>query len=316
VLDDQGQLETIGRAEEEQLLAKVAWYYYLDGLTQGEIADRVGLSRIKVSRLLDKGRQSGIIQLTINSPYEGSFRLQQQLCERFGLEDARVVPALDGGVPRERVAQAASQLLARKLDTDGLLAVGFGAVVTSTLQRLIPVITARDISIVGLTGGVHNYMDGIGFRRERGSVYLIPTPLRVTAPSVVAGLRDEPQVREVIAMAETAKLALIGIGAVDRQATLVEKGYCTAAELDRYVRQGAVGDVLGYFYDTDGRILDLDLHRQMVSLPPENLKRLPTVIGAAAGPNKVAPIRGALAGGWLDVLVTDEPTAEALLQGG
>ena len=315
MLHDEEDPSAIGRIEQEQLLAQVAWYYYVDGLTQGDIAGRLGLSRIKVSRLLDRGRQSGLIQLTINSPYEGSFQLQQRLCRRFALRDARVVPPLPELSPGERIAQAGRQMLGRKLAERDLLAVGWGAAVTATLRLLVPTIAAREVSIVGLTGGVQAYMDGVGFQRERSRVYLVPAPLRVATPALRQALRAEPQVAEVFELARAARIAIVGIGAVDPDASIVQKGYCSATELACYARRGAVGDLLGCFYDRDGRLLDLELHQQLVSLPLEDLRRIPEVVGIAAGPRKVAAILGALRGRWIDVLITDQPTAEAVLEG-
>jgi len=300
--------------DDEELLAQVAWYYYHDGLTQGDIGQRLGISRIRVSRLLDRGRQTGLIQVHINSAYEGCFRLQRQLIERFGLSDARVVPALEG-LPRfERVAHASAQLLIRQLADKELLAIGWGATVMATLRRLSTTNAARSISLVSLTGGVAAYMDGIGLRGHRSHIHLIPTPLRVSSAEFAASLRSEPYVRDILDMALTARLALIGIGAVTQDATLVQNGYCSPSEIELFRRRGAVGDVLGYFYDREGEVLSLSLHDRMVAVAPDRLSQIDQVIGAAAGLEKVQAIRGALRGRLINVLVTDEQTANAVLE--
>ena len=80
---------------EEELVARVAWCYYHDGLTQNDIGERLGLPRLKISRLLEKGRQSGVIRVQINSRYEGCLALESELQQRFGLKIARVLPALN-----------------------------------------------------------------------------------------------------------------------------------------------------------------------------------------------------------------------------
>ncbi len=311
--DDHDERPGLG-VDSEELVAHVAWYYYNDGLTQGDIAERLGLSRIKVSRLLDKGRQNGLIQVQINSPYEGCLRLQQELVSTFGLADARVIPALDEAPPGARIGRAAAEFLMRRLEARDLLAIGWGEAVTMALRRLAPTLVQREMSLVSLTGGVSAYVDGVGVHGPRSNVHLIPTPLRVSSPDFAEMLSKEPYVRNVLAMALTARTAIVGIGAVSRTATFVRNGYCTTSEIDLFARKGAVGDILGYFYDRNGRVLSLDLHDLVVAVPLDELKRIPTIIGAAAGPEKIEAILGALRGQLVNILVTDETTAAGLLR--
>ena len=312
-MNDRGVVDENG-TDDEELMALVAWYYYHDGLTQGDIGDRLGISRIKVSRLLEKGRQSGIVRVTINSPFEGCFRLQDALQQEFGLRNARVIPRLDDVPAGERVAQAAAQYLMRELNDGDLLAIGWGDTVSRTLRRMMPMLTGRKVELVSLTGGVAAYLDGTGFRGGQSNIHLIPTPLRVSSPNFAKALREEPFVRDVIAMALTARVALLGIGSLAIDATLVSNGYCSRSELDLFRRQGAVGDILGFFYDANGTVLPLDLHEHVVSVEPDRLKAIGKRIAAAAGSHKVDAIRAAMRGNHVDVLITDEPTAEAILE--
>lgn len=299
--------------ESEELVAQVAWYYYNDGLRQGDIADRLGLSRVKVSRLLDRGRQTGLIEVQINSRYEGGLRMQEELIQRFSLVDARVIPSLEEAPADTRIGQAAAKFLARWLQPHDLLAIGWGRAVNAALRALSPTLIKRDISLVSLTGGVSSYVAGIGTNGALSDVHLIPTPLRVSTPAFAEMLTREPYVRNVLSMALTARMAIVGIGATSRTATLVHDGYCTMAEIELFVRQGAVGDILGYFYDRDGSILSLDLHNHVVAVKPDELKRIPSIVGAAAGPEKVGPILGALRGKLINILITDETTARDIL---
>lgn len=300
--------------DDEELVAHVAWYYYNDGLTQSKIAERLGLSRIKVSRLLEKGRQNGLIEVRINSVYEGCLKLQQELTKRFGLVEARVIPALDEAALGPRIGQAAADFLIRKLMPGDLLAIGWGAAVTTALRRLAPTIEQQKVSLVSLTGGVSAYVDGVGMQGPHSNVHLIPTPLRISSPKFAEMLREEPYVRNVLALALTAQIAIVGIGAVTRNATFARNGYCSDSEIDLFVRKGAVGDLLGYFYDRDGQVLSLDLHDHVVAVPLNELRGIPTVIGAAAGLDKVEAITGALRGKHINILITDETTATEILR--
>ena len=180
-------------------------------------------------------------------------------------------------------------------------------------SRYVPVLVNREISLVSLTGGVSSYVAGIGVNGVRAEMHLIPTPLRVSTPEFAQILSKEPYVRNMLSMALTARVAIVGIGATSRSATLIHDGYCTSAEIHLFVRKGAVGDILGHFYDRDGQILSLDLHEHVVGVRPEELKRIPSIVGAAAGVEKIEPILGALRGKLINTLVTDETTAAEIL---
>lgn len=311
--DDQGNAAGQLSPDDEEQLAQVAWYYYQDGLTQGDIGDMLGISRIKVSRLLDRGRQTGIIQVTINSPYAGCFRQQRALMERFGLRDARVVPALGHGDASTRVAQAAAQLLMQELEPGELLSIGWGETISKTLQQMTPLLTQGQLELVSLTGGVATYLNGSGFGKL-SNIHLIPTPLRVSSSEFAHALREEPFVRDIIDMALTSRIALVGVGSLSHEATLVRSDYCSRSELSLFRRQGAVGDILGFFYDEQGKVLPLDLHEHVVSVPLDRLATIDTVIAAAAGVQKAEAILGAMRGGHINTLVTDQTTAEAILE--
>lgn len=300
--------------EEIEQITRAAWHYYNDGLTQNEVADVLGVSRIKISRLLEKGRQTGLIELRINAPHAGCLTLQKELTEVFGLIDARVVPSAPELPAVPRIGRAAASFLIQKLEPNDLLAIGWGETVTTALRYAAPVFPQKNVSLVSLTGGVSAYVGTTGLYGPQNNAHLIPTPLRVSSPELAAMLRVEPYVRNVLDMASTARLALIGIGAVSNAATLVRYGYCTSAEIDLFARRGAVGDILGYFYDSSGAIIDLDLHRHVVAVSVDDMSRIPNRAAAAAGVHKVDAILGLLRGRLANILITDQATAEELLR--
>jgi len=263
---------------------------------------------------LEKGRQSGLIELRIHSPYEGCLGLQQDLIAAFGLSDARVVPEAEGLAIAPRIGRAAASLLMQSLSDNDLLAIGWGEATTTTLRFMAPVLSQHNVALVSLTGGVSAYIGNTGIYGPQNNAHLIPTPLRVSSPELAAMLRLEPYVRHVLDMALTAKTALIGVGSVARTATLVRYGYCTNSEIELFTRQGAVGDLLGYFYDRDGNVLDLDIHQHVVAVTLQDLRRIPSIIATAAGPEKVEAILGLLRGRLANTLVTDEATARDVLR--
>ena len=317
--------------EEEALLSRVAWYYHHDGLTQHEVGRRLGLSRMKVSRLLEKGKRTGIIGITIHSKHRGCLELETRLRAAHALREAIVIPALDpapgnapGNAPgasvaqlNERLAQAAASYLMPFMGDQSLLAIGWGDTVTRTVNRLGYLLGRTGASVVTLTGGVSTYVPMIGSLdpalAQAQRLYMIPSPLVVSNPSTASALMREPAVEEVLEIARTAAHALIGVGAMDENASFVKGGYVSVEEMHRYREAGAVGDLLGRFIDVRGRTLDLPIHDRIVGIDLEGLAGLPCLIAAAGGPQKTEAITAVLARGILDVLITDQHTASALL---
>lgn len=308
----------------EGLLLRVAWYYYKDELTQDEIARRLAISRASVGRLLDRARRSGLVTISINTEHLDAFHLSRQLRERFDLDEALVVPELSSdGQDQEqvnaRLARGGAQYLLTHLRPGDLLAVGWGDTVSKTLAA-----TSFDVvggvSIVTLTGGVDTYLrtfldssSDVSFRAPtRASI--IPTPIIASSPELAAALRNEQAVRSVLEQVKAADYTLVGIGALNPEATLVRVGYQSASELRRYAEAGVVGDILGQFYDLKGEVQDLEIHRCRIGTDIASLRDMPNVVGVAGGHEKLDAIRGALHGGYLNVLVTNEAVAGELVR--
>jgi lsr operon transcriptional repressor len=299
---------------EEEVLARVAWYYYHDGLTQNEIGDRLNLNRIKVSRLLEQGRRTGVIDVKINSRYQGCLVLEDGLRRHYDLADACVVPALPGGAESERLGQAAAQYLMQRLRAGDLLAAGWGATVSNAIQRLGHVANERNVGLVSMTGGVGTYVDGMRAAHWGSNVHLVPAPLVVRDPAVATALSAEPAVTNLLEMALDASYQLVGIGELSQGSTVVRSGYVSPSEIEPFRRKGAVGDILCRFFDESGRVLNLPFHDRVIGVQLEALAKSQKVVAAAGGPGKVPAIRAALLGKFASILITDEDTARSLLE--
>lgn len=301
---------------EEELLARIAWFYYHDGLTQGEIGDLLGLTRLKVSRLLEKGRQSGVIRVQINSRYEGCLVLEEELKKKFKLDQIRILPALTGPNLNSRLGVAAAHVLMSMLATDQLLAIGFGETAMSTLQHLSGYISSQHIRLVTLSGGVGPYMTGIGQLDADCAISIIPAPLRVSSANAASTFRQEKSVHDVMLAACAADVAIVGLGAINQkqEATIMRSGYISGGEQLMYSRKGAIGDILGYFINSDGELVsDIDIHHELIGVSLADLKSIPRVIGVAGGIEKAEVILAALKGNYIHSLVTEELTARAML---
>ncbi len=304
---------------EEELLARIAWFYYNDNLTQAEIGNLLGMPRLKVSRLLEKGRQQGLIHVRIHSRYEGCLDLEQKLKQHFSLNDVRVIPDTDptGVDINHRVSVGAASMVVSKVKPNDYLAIGFGETIMATLKNLGSFLQTNQVPVVSLAGGVGTYMKGISHLDASCDVSLVPAPLRVSSKKVADVLYQEASVNDVLMASCSADVAVISLGSIAQveKATMHQTGYISLGEQKVLQRRGAQGDILGYFFDQNGEVLDgVKLHEELIAIRPERLRDIPLVIGVAGGTVKAEAILAALKGQYINVLVTNEAAARKILE--
>jgi lsr operon transcriptional repressor len=303
---------------DRERLVRVAWHYYRDDMTQAQIAEKLGVSRPTIARLLDRARSSGIVTISIETNGLGGMELPTALREKYGLDDVVIVPQIEsansGEVTNSRLALEAGQYLRRFLTPGAVIGVGWGDTVLRTLLRLRrPELTG--VTFATLTGGIDAYTTTINGATNNGIaeyIRFIPAPLLASSPAIARALRQERMVTDVIDLARGASATIIGVGGALNQATILQNGVITEDQLEEYRRQGAVGDILAQWYDADGRIQEMGLERSRVGIRIHELRDMPNVIAVAGGIDKLAAIRGALRGGFAKVLITTEDVARGL----
>jgi deoxyribonucleoside regulator len=307
-----------------RLMLRAAQLYYHGELTQDAVGKRLGVSRFKVGRLLDRALRERAVRIEIVHPAARLVALEDALVERFGLADAVVVdvPAADDEqVARERVAQAAADHLAALAPT-GVIGVSWGRTMLELANRIEPGWTHAS-QIVQLNGAIsrsarptryQEVVERFGSTSGAG-IQLMPAPAIVGTAELRQALEADPAVATPLRLARRARSAVFGMGVMGPASVHVASGYLDARDLRRLQRAGAVGDVLGRFITAQGEIALPALDARTVGLPLAQLSRKRTV-GLAAGPGRGPVALGALRGGFLRTLVTDEATASWVLDHG
>lgn len=312
--------ETAGAVDAESIKARVAWYYYAGGLTQQEIADRLGITRLRVNRIVGQVRSDGSVAIDIRIPVARCVALEEQLRERYGLADVRVVPALPDGADQQRAIGEAAGLMLDPLLRDGQgLGVGLGRTLSTALRRITPRRFARAwvaTLLGGLTRGsvVNTFEISADFARTLGAeCFYIAAPIYCPSPESRTALTTHYGLAEALRRARLVDVALVSCSDVSERSLLV--GTQNVQEnLPGLAETGAVGDILGVFLNADGEPVDHALNERVIGLTPMELKAIPASILASGGSHKVRIIRAILTGGYVNRLVTDEETAEALLR--
>ncbi len=313
------------KAGAEELLLRVAWFYYKDELTQDEIARRLSVSRASVGRMLDRARKVGLVSISLNADHLDAFEVSSELRHTFNLTEALVVPdhdkePADHHLLNARLGLGGAQFMSTHLRPGGTLGVGWG----ETVSRVIASVNfgaVGPVHMVTLTGGVDGYLQTIlsskgesGTEPEATTATIIPTPIVASTPRLAAALKAEPAIQQVLTQACGVDQAIVGVGTPAADATIVQMGYLAADDVRLLRDRGVVGDILGQFFDADGRVVDLPIHERRIGIELSDLASIPKVVGVAGGLHKAEAILGALRGGFLDVLVTNELVALRLLQ--
>jgi DNA-binding transcriptional regulator LsrR (DeoR family) len=307
----------------DDLLARIATLYYYQDLSQQEIAQQIGISRSNVSRLLKEAREQGVVEIFIHYPIARVVELERQIVERFGLRAAGVVETElnDPTATLQRAAQLAGTILDDALADTQTLGISWGTTVHAVIDSFAPR-RRHDVEVVQLMGGIPSAeptIDGPALaqrlaRTLTGRYRYLHAPLVVDRPEVVEALLSQRNIAEALEVAANAEVALVGIGAVDSAlSSLLRAGYLSPEEFQSMRERGAVGDLCARHFDQRGLPVAPDLDARLMAIRLDQLARIPTVIGAACSTRKAAAIRGALRGGFLDILVTDADTAEAVL---
>lgn len=300
---------------EHLLMVKTAWYYYMENYTQQNISHLLGISRARVIHLLEKARQTGVVQFSIRQEGDRRMQMERALISRFGLQDAFVVPAAGDTLENlnASIARAAAMYIANRLDDNGFINMGYGDTPSRVLNHLATMVE-KPVNVVSLTGGVNYYLPKGFSRTFNARLYLLPAPLLLSNPEMVDALRQEPSVQEIRQMAKFSQMSVVGVGGMSDEATIIQNGILSKTDFTVLSMQGAVGDILSHFVDRDGNPVASDVEQRLMSTPLEELQKMENVIGVAGGAAKVEAILAVLHGKYLDALVTDETTAFGLLE--
>ncbi len=301
--------------------ARAGWLYYVAGNSQEQIARKLGVSRQTAQRLVSLSVSEGLVRVRLEHPIARCMELSAQLRQRYALEFTDVVPT-DPDAPDSvhGVAIAAAAQIERWLRSEEpiVMAIGTGRTLKAAIEQLTPM-EAPQHKIVSLTGSIapdgsaafYNVIFNIA---EAVKARSFPMPLPVVASSAAERdmLLSQPMIRETHALAQQANVSFVGIGDLGPEAPLVQDGFLSGAEVRLLQKAGAVGEIVGWAFDAQGKFI-AGLTNDRVASAPLPSRESSTVVAIAIGERKVPGIRAALSRRLVNGLITDEGTAEAIL---
>jgi DNA-binding transcriptional regulator LsrR (DeoR family) len=307
-----------------RLINTVLTFYYMEGLTQKEIAQRLGLSTPKVSRLLQQAREQGYVHISIRTPFQTLFELEARLKAVFGLSDAVVIPAVgDNSISLlNAIGVAAANLLLEHLRDGDVLAITPG----STVQAVANSIEAArqyKVEVVPLLGASQgniesdmNYLATHMADRMGGKAYQLHAPSSVDTVEQAEALQSMGPVKEILDIARRANIALLGVGTLDAEVSRFFQFTALSAEDLKNLTEdcGGVGEIGAHAYNIEGQPCGKEYADRVIGLTLPEIKQIPFRIGVAGTATKALSIFAALRGGYLHALVTDEAAARGVLE--
>ena len=301
-------------------LVDIATRFYLTGQSQIDIARSVGLDASTVSRYLRRARDEGIVRVEIQRPRTLHGDLALELAQSFNLKRA-VVVAGEGPSSVQAVARAAADYVNSQLTNGMRLGLSWGRMLSAAIHMLPPG-TVSDLDVSLLHGGVGSAgagIQGVELARHIASlhphshVHYLHAPVLVDSPDIKDAMLRDGSIRAALELAASREMALVGIGTLDESAPLIRFGHISPKDRKRLLAAGAIGDMCTRFFTPEGEPVHV-LDDRLIAIEWDELKRIPLVVAMAAGVDKRDAILGALRAARMSVLITDAPTARAVLK--
>ena len=318
-------------------MTRVARLYYEDDLKQPEIAAQLNLSQATVSRLLKRAQDEQIVRISVSVPVGAYPDLEDALLRRHGLKEVVVVDCVRDGeadVMRD-LGAAAAYYVETTLRPQEVIGIASYASLLAMVNAMHPRplrggaaggATGSGVRVVQLTGGLGNpaaELHGTQLTRRlaalvRGEAVLLPAPGLAASAGARGHFAQDPFVKHAHETFDEVTLALVGIapawGSGHEGLATSFMGSFTPEERELLVRLGAAGFICHRFYDAHGVPLTTPFDDRLTAITPQQLRRVERRVGISGGERRTEAIRAALEGGWVNVLITDQFTAQRLIE--
>lgn len=317
-----------------RFLAKTANLYYKEGLSQAEIAKRLGTSRASIGRALKTAQEQGFVRIVFDFPSDSHFSidLERQLEKKLNMKEVIVADNQKDNEFNVPLANEAALFLARTIKSHYSIGLTWGRTMKSIIDAFDRNDFRRDlkvsqIEIVPLTGTATPAMANVADLRLtyssflaskfaevlKGISYPFPAPLYVRSKTVKEILLNEPEIQASLNRAEQCDMAVFGIGLIKEHSSITALDPDLASSIMKLSQSGAIGEIMGHPFDTQGNLVPNEVSERIIGISLENLKRIPQRVAVACGKEKLHAIHAVCKSGLANTLITDAQTAFALL---
>lgn len=307
--------------EELYLLLKIANLYYENNLTQDQIGQKLGYSRVSIHRFLDRAVKLGLVQFLIHDPGNNFLNLESQLIVKYNLRDVMVVPDPDENTSLyTQLARGGAKWLEKKLKPGLRIGLGLSRTISHLPQEFHPQ-TKTDCYFTEVVGSASDHSTGVAkynIATDLASIAggipeIFYSPTYVSDENLFTMLMREATIINSIERAKKCDIVLQSIGTVDENAILYVEGHISKQEIDDLKKENVIGDILGHYFNVNGDIVPTFMDRRVIGIEPNDLKKIEWSVLIAGGDDKKHPIRAILNNSFFSVLITNRSIAEYLL---
>jgi DNA-binding transcriptional regulator LsrR (DeoR family) len=309
-------------SEAPSLRLRAAWLYYNQGMTQKDVAEKLGISRSTVIRLLDEAMKRSDVQIWINEGIEDFVALSIDLEKAYGLDEAVIIPTGSDKVGdiAKGVGLALGQFLSEVVPDNATIGVGWGRTMTASLSSFRPP-RRENCKVVSLLGGIVavHQTNPLDYTWRLASAlgaecYMFLAPLLVDSIETKRALIEKCGLSTLYALAEKLDLAIVSCGDIGPHSTSLSEGFISKQTLDELVAAGCVCDTMFNFIDAEGRSVDHPINNHAMSIDLDTLKKAKHIVLASGGAHRATAIRATIKRIGCNTLITDEAAARALME--
>ncbi|WP_394890700.1 sugar-binding transcriptional regulator [Mesorhizobium sp. AaZ16] len=313
--------QQVSESKTDRLRIRAAWMYFIEQMTQNEIAEVLGVGRVTIVRMLAEARARNEVKIAIESELSELVKLERALERTFGIRQAFVAPlSTSEADPIPAIAAKTGAYLSEAMKSGMRVGVGWGRTLFSSLSFITPK-SLSDFKVISLLGGV-------GVARQinpaefawrfaqtfQGEGYLIPAPAVVDSVETKIALIERCGLQDIFRMTDDLDAVLLSIGGIRSATTFYRGGYLKEAQREELIARGSVGDLLFHPFDINGQIVDHPINGVVMSVDVERLRRAPLRILTSGGSEKIEALLGAMNLIAPTVLITDEESARRVLE--
>ena len=309
------------------LIFNVLKEYYIDGITQVQIAQKYDISRIAVSRLLAKARKKGLIEFTIKYPENFSNprveHLEKDFMKKYDLKECIIVQTQKDHIETlKKLSIQLSQLFDRIVDNNTFIGVGWGTTLDG-LSKYIEIKNKKDVRVTPLIGGYSKYADDshsnniarVIAKKFSGTSYVVNIPASFDTKEIKESILADSTAKEIFKRIKMVDLAVLCMSDLSNMSSLYKKGQLTEDDLFYLSKLNIIGDINYVFVDEDGKFVPNEVSDRTTNIfPIEMMKSVKNVIGIATGTRKSMILRAVLKGGLINVLITDSEAANGIIE--
>jgi len=308
------------KASDEIFISKkCAWLYYVGRLNQNQIAKKVGLSKMRVHRLIAFAEKNGFVKTFVEGGFDETSKYENILKEKYHLKISEVIPIEDlNNDPSEMIAAAGARFIMNQINENNVSEFGIGTGNTlNNIAKWLPKID-KEIDFITVNGSLtsHNSIQtetGINqiAHKTNGECYNVGIPLMVESVEQKKILEKIKFIKEIMNRANNTKVKILGVGGLFETSQIVRSKIFSKESIEKIKQAGAVGEVAGNFFDKNGKFISIKETQKITSADIDSFKKSTTVL-VAGGRYKISQIKSVLKSGLFTGLITDEETAKQL----